>query len=125
MNKKKKKSHTPTQKLHSNGAKNNGSSHKVRYAVVGLGYIAQKAVLPAFSHAKQAELVALISSDSTKLSLLSKNIKSLTQRTTIILKTAFKNHKQRPCTSLFLTLSTTNLRCVPLSLAFMFFAKHL
>lgn len=75
MNKKKKKSHTPTQKLHSNGAKNNGSSHKVRYAVVGLGYIAQKAVLPAFSHAKQAELVALISSDSTKLSLLSKKYK--------------------------------------------------
>ena len=75
MNKKKKKSRTSTQKFHTHGAKTNGSTHKVRYAVVGLGYIAQKAVLPAFPHAKNSELVALISSDATKLSVLSKKYK--------------------------------------------------
>jgi predicted dehydrogenase len=40
---------------------------KVRYAVVGLGYFAQAAVLPAFSHAKNSELGALVSSDADKL----------------------------------------------------------
>ena len=40
---------------------------KVRYAVVGLGYFAQAAVLPAFSHAKNSELAALVSSDPEKL----------------------------------------------------------
>ena len=43
----------------------------VRYAVVGLGYIAQIAVLPAFAHAKRnSRLRALVSSDSTKLAEL-------------------------------------------------------
>jgi glucose-fructose oxidoreductase len=41
---------------------------KVRYAVVGLGHIAQVAVLPAFAHArKNSELVALCSDDADKL----------------------------------------------------------
>lgn len=44
------------------------SKKKVRYAVVGLGYFAQAAILPAFSHAKNSELTALVSSDSEKLS---------------------------------------------------------
>jgi glucose-fructose oxidoreductase len=40
---------------------------KVRYAVIGLGHIAQVAVLPAFKHAeKNSELVALFSGDATK-----------------------------------------------------------
>jgi predicted dehydrogenase len=40
----------------------------VRYAVVGLGWIAQTAVLPAFAHAREnCELVALVSSDPEKL----------------------------------------------------------
>lgn len=39
----------------------------VRYAVVGLGYIAQIAVLPAFKHARNSRLVALVSSDPQKL----------------------------------------------------------
>ena len=39
----------------------------VRYAVVGLGHIAQVAVLPAFAHARQnSELIALVSGDRTK-----------------------------------------------------------
>jgi glucose-fructose oxidoreductase len=44
---------------------------KVRYAVVGLGHIAQTAVLPAFKHAAEnSELVALVSSDREKLERL-------------------------------------------------------
>ena len=46
---------------------------RIRYAVVGLGYIAQVAVLPAFEHAgENSELHALLSSDSKKLKELSK-----------------------------------------------------
>lgn len=40
---------------------------KVRYAVVGLGYISQVAVLPAFAHAEEnCELTALVSGDGVK-----------------------------------------------------------
>jgi predicted dehydrogenase len=38
----------------------------VRYAVVGLGHIAQAAVLPAFAHARNSRLVAVVSGDRTK-----------------------------------------------------------
>jgi hypothetical protein len=49
---------------------------KVRYAVVGLGYIAQVAVLPAFAHAKEnSELVALVSGDAMKLKKLARKYK--------------------------------------------------
>lgn len=45
---------------------------KIRYAVIGQGYISQIAVLPAFENArKNSELVALISDDSVKLKKLS------------------------------------------------------
>lgn len=44
---------------------------RLRFAVVGLGHIAQTAILPAFAHAKShAELAALITQDRTKLSAL-------------------------------------------------------
>jgi glucose-fructose oxidoreductase len=44
---------------------------RVRYAVAGLGHIAQVAVLPAFQHAAEnSELVALISDDEEKLEAL-------------------------------------------------------
>jgi predicted dehydrogenase len=50
----------------------NNTSRKVRYAVVGLGNVAQVAVLPAFAHATEnSELVALISSNAEKLGVLS------------------------------------------------------
>jgi predicted dehydrogenase len=42
------------------------SRRTVGYAVVGLGHIAQSAVLPAFAHARNARLVALVSSDEEK-----------------------------------------------------------
>jgi len=46
---------------------------KIRYAVVGLGYISQIAVLPAFKHAsKNSELAALVSDDPLKLKRLAR-----------------------------------------------------
>ena len=45
--------------------------HKVRYAVIGLGHLAQVAVLPAFERAKNSQLVALVSSDKRKLDKMS------------------------------------------------------
>lgn len=40
---------------------------RIRYAVVGLGHIAQLAMLPAFAHARRnSELVAIVSDDETK-----------------------------------------------------------
>ena len=45
----------------------------IRYAVVGLGHIAQVAVLPAFAHARRnSRLTALVSDDRTKLTSLAK-----------------------------------------------------
>jgi glucose-fructose oxidoreductase len=45
----------------------------VKYAVVGLGHIAQVAVLPAFAHARRnSRLTALVSDDRTKLKALAK-----------------------------------------------------
>ena len=46
------------------------NAEKVRYAVVGLGHIAQVAVLPAFAHAENSELTGLVSSDAEKLEKL-------------------------------------------------------
>jgi glucose-fructose oxidoreductase len=48
---------------------------KVRYAVVGLGHIAQVAVLPAFAHAENSELTALVSDDPEKLEKLGRKYK--------------------------------------------------
>src|SRR6266478_8442559 len=48
------------------------SKRRVRYAVVGLGHIAQVAVLPAFAHAENSELGALISGDPKKEQKLSR-----------------------------------------------------
>src|SRR6266436_4339404 len=41
-------------------------NRQVGYAVIGLGHIAQAAVLPAFAHAGNSRLVALVSSDPEK-----------------------------------------------------------
>src|SRR3954470_14599667 len=55
--------------------KPSSSAEKIRYAVVGLGHIAQVAVLPAFAHADNSELTALVSSDSEKLEKLGRKYK--------------------------------------------------
>ena len=48
----------------------------IRYAVVGLGHIAQVAVLPAFSHARRnSQLVAVVSGDRTKRREMTKRYK--------------------------------------------------
>ena len=54
------------------GSRNN-RKQKIRYAVIGQGYISQIAVLPAFAHArKNSELTALVSDDLLKLKKLGK-----------------------------------------------------
>ena len=54
----------------SDGRRSNG--RKIGYAVVGLGHIAQTAVLPAFANAKNSRLVALVSDDEEKREKLSR-----------------------------------------------------
>jgi predicted dehydrogenase len=49
---------------------------KVGFAVIGLGAIAQIAVLPAFRHAKRAKLVALVSRDIRKARRLARRFKA-------------------------------------------------
>lgn len=48
-------------------------ARKIKYAVVGLGYISQAAILPAFAHAQEnSELAALVSGDPGKRKALAK-----------------------------------------------------
>ena len=80
---------------------------KIRYAVVGLGNIAQVAVLPAFAHASEnSELVALISSDTEKQRVLAANPVSNTLATMRIWSRSFVIRKP--------TLSTSRypMRCI-------------
>ena len=49
---------------------------KVGFAVVGLGAIAQAAVLPAFRHAKKAKLVALVGRDKGKAEKLARKFRA-------------------------------------------------
>ncbi len=62
---------------HSTAPATNGHALKrIRYAVVGLGHIAQVAVLPAFKHARDnCELTAIVSGDAAKRAELSKKYK--------------------------------------------------
>jgi glucose-fructose oxidoreductase len=54
-------------------ARQRGRKRRIRYAVIGQGYIAQGAMLPAFAHAtRNSELAALISDDPIKLKKLSR-----------------------------------------------------
>jgi predicted dehydrogenase len=60
-----------------NARRSAGSRGKVRYAVVGLGHIAQVAVLPAFAHAANSEVTALVSDDPAKLKALARKYKTV------------------------------------------------
>jgi predicted dehydrogenase len=51
------------------------NNKKIKYAVVGLGHLAQVAVLPAFANASNSELVAIVSGDETKLKKLARKYK--------------------------------------------------
>lgn len=48
------------------------ASKRVGYAVVGLGHIAEHAVLPAFKHSRNSKLVAVVSGDAAKAKRLAK-----------------------------------------------------
>jgi glucose-fructose oxidoreductase len=62
-----------TLQKHSLPRRRGAAPRKVRYAVVGLGHIAQVAVLPAFEHArKNSVLTALVSDDPRKLAKLAR-----------------------------------------------------
>jgi predicted dehydrogenase len=45
-------------------------SKRVGFAIIGLGHISQRAILPGFRHAKHARLAALVSDDAKKAKLL-------------------------------------------------------
>lgn len=62
----------PTREQSQATKRGNGEA-TIRYAVVGLGHITQVAVLPAFEHADNAELVALVSGDPDKQEALSQH----------------------------------------------------
>jgi predicted dehydrogenase len=49
---------------------------RVGYAVVGLGHIAERAVLPAFRAAKKSRLIALVSSDAAKAKRLGRRFRA-------------------------------------------------
>ena len=58
-------------KKRSAGRPPRSAKRKIRYAVAGLGWFAQTAVLPAFAHAREnSELAALVSDDPEKLEKL-------------------------------------------------------
>ena len=52
------------------------AKRKIRYAIVGLGHISQAAALPAFQHARNSEITALVSGDPTKLRMLCRKYKA-------------------------------------------------
>lgn len=52
------------------------AAKKVGFAVIGLGTIAQGAVLPAFAHSKRAKLMALVSRDKQKAARLARKFKT-------------------------------------------------
>ncbi|MGZ3695524.1 MAG: Gfo/Idh/MocA family protein [Bdellovibrionota bacterium] len=57
-------------------ARTSPKKEPLRFAVVGLGHIAQTAVLPAFSHAKKfAQISALVSGDAEKLDKIGRKYK--------------------------------------------------
>jgi predicted dehydrogenase len=63
----------PRQKTQKAARRAPGRARTIRYAVVGLGHIAQAAVLPAFPHARRNSVLgALVSDDPTKRRLLSR-----------------------------------------------------
>lgn len=52
------------------------SSNRIGVAVIGLGRIAERAVLPAFNHSKKTRLVALVSGDERKAARLAKQFRA-------------------------------------------------
>jgi hypothetical protein len=91
---------------------------KVRYAVIGLGHIAQTAVLPAFAHAENSELVALVTRSPDKNRQLSRRYRVNAYAD---LETA---RKSMPFTLPLRIRFTANILNVPPVVVAMFFAKN-
>ena len=66
----------PTKRRTRNDKESNHEGGRIRFAVIGLGWIAQSAVLPAFAGARRnSRLEALVSDDETKLKVLGSKYK--------------------------------------------------
>src|ERR1700733_13937671 len=97
------------------------SKRKVRYAVVGLGHIAQIAILPAFRKAANSELFALVSGNSDKLEKLGKKygLRISTRMRTIVAPYPMWTQFTLHCP----IISIESMRFVLRRLEFMCFAK--
>ncbi len=108
--------------------KRTSGTRKIRYAVVGLGYIAQVAVLPAFAHAKKnSVLAALISDDPKKLKELGGKygINGLYSYEPMSnMKNVWKRKKLKRCISRFPIICTANIPSELPKRAFMYCAKN-
>ena len=83
---------------------------KIRYAIVGLGHLAQVAILPAFRQARWSELAVLVSGDSAKGRVLSKKYLVCQRITTTTLKSLWRRRTSTLFLSLCQTRSTANTR---------------
>ena len=96
---------------------------KIRYAVVGLGHISQTAVLPAFKHAENSELAALVTGNPEKEQQLSDRyrVKAYTYDD---LETALDKRMSMPFTSLRPTSSIANIPSAPPRPVFTYCARN-
>lgn len=96
---------------------------KIRYAVAGLGHIAQTAVLPAFKHAENSQLAALVTGNPKKLRELSERyrVKAYTYDD---LESALERRRSTPFTSPRPTFSTANTRNAPPKRASTYYARN-
>jgi len=96
---------------------------KIRYAVVGLGHISQTAVLPAFKHAENSELAALVTGNPEKEQQLSDRyrVKAYTYDD---LETALDKRMSMPFTSLRPTSSIANIPSAQPRPAFTYYARN-
>ena len=101
------------------GTQSSGS--KVQYAVVGLGHIAQVAVLPAFKNARNSEIAALVSDDPRKR-------KSLGKKYRVAQVFSYEDYDQvlsrwTPSIWRYQTICTKNMLFVPPRRAYTCYAK--
>ena len=88
------------------------NARKVRYAVVGLGHLAQVAVLPAFARLQNSEIAALVTSDKRKARILARRYRVKDVYDYPSMKSAWLMTSTR-FTSSCPTISTANSPYVP------------
>ncbi len=90
------------------------TGRRIRYAVIGLGHIAQAAVLPAFAHAtRNSTLAALISDDPAKLKRLGAATQYRISPATTMHRRSSQAARSTPCTSLCPIRCISTGRSVP------------